>query len=147
MPRPTIPPESLLQMPTYALSLLGRDAHDRMAGWLPERLRLGHLAVLGSLVDNDARSQRELSELLGIHPSDMVSLVDDLAQRELVSRVTDPSDRRRNLVNLTPGGRKLVREATVQSRRIHREVLSGLSRDEQQSVRELLDRVLTAARR
>jgi MarR family transcriptional regulator, lower aerobic nicotinate degradation pathway regulator len=129
-------------MPTYALSLLGREAHDRMAGWLPEGLRLGHLAVLGALTEGEARTQRELSELLKIHPSDMVTLVDDLAKRELISRATDPADRRRNLITLTTSGRKLVRQATTQSRRIHRELLSALSRDEQKSVRELLDRAL-----
>jgi DNA-binding MarR family transcriptional regulator len=129
-------------MPTYALSLLGREAHDQMAAWLPQGLRLGHLAVLGALTEGDARTQRELAELLKIHPSDMVTLVDDLARRDLISRTTDPADRRRNLITLTTSGRKLVRQATAQSRRIHRELLSALSRDEQESVRELLDRAL-----
>jgi DNA-binding MarR family transcriptional regulator len=142
MPRPTTPPAALVEMPTYALSLLGREAHDRMAAWLPEGLRLGHLAVLGALTDADARAQRDLSELLKIHPSDMVTLVDDLARRELISRATDPADRRRNLITLTSPGRKLVRQATAQSRRIHREVLSALSRSQQESVRQLLDRAL-----
>ena len=129
-------------MPTYALSLLGREAHDQMAAWLPQGLRLGHLAVLGALTEGDARTQRELAELLKIHPSDMVTLVDDLARRDLISRTTDPADRRRNLITLTTSGRKLVRQATTQSRRIHRELLSVLSRDEQESVRQLLDRAL-----
>ena len=129
-------------MPTYALSLLGREAHDQMAAWLPQGLRLGHLAVLGALTEGGARTQRELSELLKIHPSDMVTLVDDLARRDLISRTTDPADRRRNLITLTTSGRKLVRQATTQSRRIHRELLSALSRDEQESVRQLLDRAL-----
>jgi DNA-binding MarR family transcriptional regulator len=144
MPRPTTPPATLLEMPTYALSLLGREAHDRMAAWLPDGLRLGHLAVLGALADSDARAQRELSELLRIHPSDMVSLIDDLAQRDLVSRSTDPADRRRNLISLTRAGRKLVHEATTASRRFHREVLAALSRDERESVRRLLDRAVLA---
>ena len=129
-------------MPTYALSLLGREAHDQMAAWLPQGLRLGHLAVLGALTEGGARTQRELSERLKIHPSDMVTLVDDLARRDLISRTTDPADRRRNLITLTTSGRKLVRQATTQSRRIHRELLSALSRDEQESVRQLLDRAL-----
>jgi DNA-binding MarR family transcriptional regulator len=129
-------------MPTYALSLLGREAHDRMAQWLPEGLRLGHLAVLGALTEGDARAQRELSAQLRIHPSDMVTLVDDLARRELISRTTDPADRRRNLIAVTVSGRKLVRQATTASRRIHRELLAGLSRPEQEQVQQLLDRAL-----
>jgi DNA-binding MarR family transcriptional regulator len=142
MPRPTTPPAPLLAMPTYALSLLGREAHDKMAAWLPDGLRLGHLAVLGALAESDARAQRELSELLRIHPSDMVSLVDDLADRELVARATDPADRRRNLISLTRSGKKLIRQASAASRWIHQEVLSALSHDEREMVQQLLDRAL-----
>lgn len=131
-------------MPTYALSLLGREAHDRLATWLPAGLRLGHLAVLGALEQGDGHAQRELSELLRIHPSDMVSLVDDLATRGLVSRTSDPADRRRNQIRLTPAGGKLLKAATVESRRIHRTLLAGLSREQQRDVQRLLDRALTA---
>lgn len=129
-------------MPTYALSLLGREAHDRMAAWLPDGLRLGHVAVLGALTEGEARAQRELSELLRIHPSDMVSLVDDLVTRGLVSRASDPADRRRNQIGLTPAGRKLVRAATVESRRVHRALLAAISSEERQTVQQLLERGL-----
>ena len=145
MPRPTEPPSSLVAMPTYALSLLGREAHDRMAAWLPEGLRLGHLAVLGALAEGEARAQRELAELLRIHPSDMVSLVEDLAQRELVSRTSDPADRRRNQISLTPAGRRLIRSATTESRRIHRRLFAALSTQERETLRLLLERALVGA--
>jgi MarR family transcriptional regulator, lower aerobic nicotinate degradation pathway regulator len=147
MPRPIRPPAPLIAMPTYALSLLGREAHDRMAAWLPAGLRLGHLAVLGALAEVAPRAQRELSELLGIHASDMVALVEDLEQRELISRSADPVDRRRNLVRLTPAGRKLVRQATAYSRRVHRELLAELSTEERDVVRDLMDRALAAGAR
>ena len=142
MPRPTNPPATLVAMPTYALSLLGREAHDRMAAWLPSGLRLGHLAVLGALAEGEARAQRELAELLKIHPSDMVTLVEDLSRREMVVRASDPADRRRNQLRLTRSGRRLVRQATIESRRIHRTLLANLSSGEQESVRQLLDRAL-----
>lgn len=145
MPRPTNPPATLMAMPTYALSLLGREAHDRMAASLPSGLRLGHLAVLGALAEGDARAQRELAELLKIHPSDMVTLVEDLSQRGLVVRASDPADRRRNQLRLTRGGRQLVKEATKESRRIHRTLLVNLSGNERESIRQLLDRALTPA--
>ena len=143
MPRPANPPPSLIAMPTYALSLLGREAHDQMAAWLPAGLRLGHLAVLGALIEGEARAQRELAELLQIHPSDMVAIVEELAKRELISRSSDPADRRRNQVRLTAAGRRLVRQATQASRRIHTNLLSALAPAERESVRQLLDRALT----
>lgn len=145
VPRPLTPPAALLQMPTYALSLLGREAHDRMAATLPAGLRLGHLAVLGALTDEAPRAQRALADLLRIHPSDMVAIVDDLAARRLVSREADPTDRRRNLVHPTPAARRLVRRATRDSARISAEVLSALNDDERQVVEQLLRRALAGA--
>jgi DNA-binding MarR family transcriptional regulator len=130
-------------MPTYALSLLGREAHDQMAAALPDGLRLGHLAVLGALADEAPRTQRALAETLRIHPSDVVTIVDDLVARDLASRETDPEDRRRNLVRPTTAGRQLVRRATRDSRRISRELLAALSADERKTVEELLLRALS----
>lgn len=144
MPRPLNPSPTLLRMPTYALSLLGREAHDRMAASLPQGLRLGHLAVMGVLADSEPLAQRELAERLRIHPSDMVEIVDDLASRELASRESDPGDRRRNLIRLTAAGRELVRRAVADSRRINAELLGALPADGRRAVEELLRRALEA---
>lgn len=144
MPRPLIPPPALLAMPTYALSLLGREAHDQMAAALPEGLRLGHLAVLGVLADDAPRSQRALAGVLGLHSSDVVGIVDDLAARGLAVRVTDPADRRRNLVRPTPAGRRLLRQSTRDSERISAGLLASLAADERRTVEDLLRRALAA---
>jgi DNA-binding MarR family transcriptional regulator len=132
-------------MPTYALSLLGREAHDRMAATLPRGLRLGHLAVLGALSDHAPRTQRSLADSLRIHPSDMVAIIDDLAARELVSRATDPADRRRNLVGLKPAGRRLVQKSTRDSERISAEILTGLPDNERRRLEQLLRQALSGA--
>jgi DNA-binding MarR family transcriptional regulator len=129
-------------MPTYALSLLGREAHDQMAASLPSGLRLGHLAVLGALNDEAPRTQRSLAETLKIHPSDITTIVDDLAARQMVSRDTDPIDRRRNLVDLLPAGRRLVRKATRESQRLTAKILVALSEEERAQVEELLRQAL-----
>lgn len=128
-------------MPTYALSLLGREAHDRMAETLQGGLRLGHLAVLGALVDEAPRTQRELAEQLRIHASDIVAIVDELVGQGLASRESDLRDRRRNLIRVTAVGRRLVRTATSDSRRISAELLAGLAAEE----RECLERLLLKA--
>lgn len=130
-------------MPTYALSLLGREARERMASALPEGLRLGHLAVLGALIDSAPRTQRQLSDLLAIHPSDLVSIVDDLVSHDLATRSTDPADRRRNLVHPMPAGRELVQRATRDSEQICRDLLAALSPAERETVNHLLSRALS----
>ncbi len=125
-------------MPTYAISLLGREARLRMAESLPDGLRLGHLAVLGALAEQSGQSQRALAELLVIHPTDVVGIIDDLLERKLVGREIDPTDRRRKLVHITARGRRLVTRATTASQRAMEEVLSTLPEGDRKTVVALL---------
>jgi DNA-binding MarR family transcriptional regulator len=129
-------------MPTYALSLLGREARSRMAETLPAGLRLGHLAVLGGLAEHSGQSQRSLAQALAIHPTDLVAIVDDLAERGLVSRDVDPEDRRRRLIRITAAGRRLVARATADSQRVLDDILAPLTTAERQTVARLLTAAL-----
>jgi DNA-binding MarR family transcriptional regulator len=129
-------------MPTYAISLLGHEARSLMAEALPDGLRLGHLAVLGALTEQSGQPQRALAELLAIHPTDIVGIIDDLLERNLVGRDIDPEDRRRKLVHITSRGRRLVARATTASERAMDEVLSALPESDRRSVVVLLRRAL-----
>jgi MarR family transcriptional regulator, lower aerobic nicotinate degradation pathway regulator len=129
-------------MPTYAISLLGREARSRMAETLPDGLRLGHLAVLGALAEQSGQSQRALAELLAIHPTDVVGIVEDLLARKLIGRDIDPTDRRRKLVHITARGRQLVDRATAASEEVMSQVLSALDGNDRDTVIALLRRAL-----
>jgi MarR family transcriptional regulator, lower aerobic nicotinate degradation pathway regulator len=142
MPRPQRAPFPLLAMPTYAISLLGRDARLRMAEALPDGLRLGHLAVLGALAEQSGQPQGALAEMLAIHPTDVVGIIDDLLERELVGRHIDPKDRRRKLVHITVRGRRLVTGATAASEEIMNQVLFALAEDNRKTVIALLRQAL-----
>ncbi len=73
--------------------------------------KIRHYSVL-AIAATDARpSQRELSEFLQLDPSQIVSLVDFLEKRGLVTREPDPRDRRANVVVATEEGRKTVQQA------------------------------------
>jgi MarR family transcriptional regulator, lower aerobic nicotinate degradation pathway regulator len=125
-------------MPTYAISLLGREARSRMAEALPDGLRLGHLAILGALAEQSGVSQGALAEMLAIHPTDVVGIIDDLLERSLVRRDIDPEDRRRKLVHITARGRRLVTRATAASEAAMAKVLSALSQNDRNTVVRLL---------
>jgi DNA-binding MarR family transcriptional regulator len=53
---------------------------------------------------------KELAELLYLHPSTLVGVVDRLEAKDLVERRTDPRDRRRLQLVLTTAGAKMVRK-------------------------------------
>ena len=64
--------------------------------------------ILSVVADREPVSQREVSDVIGLHPSDMVELVDTLESNGLVSRDRDPADRRRYHLMITPKGRKIL---------------------------------------
>jgi DNA-binding MarR family transcriptional regulator len=59
-----------------------------------------------------------------------------------ITREPDPNDRRGVLITLTPSGRSLIDEATVQHMANEHRILSGLTREEQRQLAGLLRKLL-----
>ncbi|WP_030694215.1 MarR family winged helix-turn-helix transcriptional regulator [Streptomyces globisporus] len=135
-------PPSLLDLSTYLLSRVGKTARGRLARRLSERgLRLWDMAVLAALADFGPHAQRDLVARLGVDPSDMAKVVEQLAAGGHVERDRDPRDRRRVLVTLTPAGRTLLAELDAEARAVQDEVLAPLDAEERRVLQELLLRV------
>lgn len=74
--------------------------------------------------------QRELSDCLEIGAPATVALVDRMERDGLVARCAVPGDRRRKAVVLTPNARRLLTTIEAAAGQLRREVMSGLTRDE-----------------
>lgn len=101
-------------------------------------LKARSYSVLLLTTDGSRPSQRELAEFLRLDPSQVVSLVDDLQSRGLVERRPDPADRRANVVVATEAGRQVAAAARETARRAEEQVHGQLTRDERQTLTELL---------
>jgi DNA-binding MarR family transcriptional regulator len=89
-------------------------------------------------------SQRELATVLGLDPSQVVLLVDELAAAGLVERQAAEADRRTRLVVPTTEGRR-VRDAAGQAADAAVETPLGLLGDaERDRLRDMLTRIWTA---
>lgn len=142
----TLPP-SLLELDAYLLSKIGKDARRRAAIRLAEReLRLWHLAVLAALDDFGPHVQRELAVRLGLDPSDVVKVLDELTARGHVERTRDPADRRRVQARLTPEGRVALAELLAEARTTDEDLLAPLDPAEREQLHGLLRRVLDHVR-
>ena len=90
-------------------------------------------------------SQRELATVLGLDPSQVVLLVDELAAAGLVERQAPEADRRTRLVVATAEGRR-VREAAGKAADTAVETpLQLLGSAERDRLRDMLTRIWTAA--
>lgn len=70
-----------------------------------------HFLLMRHLLQVEGRSQQALGEMLGIPPSRMVAVVDQLEALGLVERRANPSDRRARALHVTPAGRRLMGKA------------------------------------
>jgi DNA-binding MarR family transcriptional regulator len=94
------------------LSRIVRSALDEALA--PYDITFVHYEVLGHLsFGGEGRAQMgRLCRLLDVHPASMTNTIDRMAERGLVERASDPSDRRAVIVRLTAQGATLYDEAT-----------------------------------
>jgi MarR family transcriptional regulator, lower aerobic nicotinate degradation pathway regulator len=100
--------------------------------------RRWHFAVLVAL-QSGPESQATLSRRTGIYRSDMVAVINELADRGHVERAADPTDRRRNVITITKQGRRHLRRLDKLVAAIQDDLLAPLSQHE----RHELTRILT----
>ena len=136
-------PPSLLGLTTYLMSKAGKAARGRLAVRLAaDGLRMWHMAVLAALADFGPHAQRDLSARLGIDPSDVVKVLDELSAPGFVHRARDPADRRRVTVTITAGGQRELTRLTREARAIQDEILAPLDAAERAQLHDLLTRIL-----
>jgi DNA-binding MarR family transcriptional regulator len=137
-------PPSLLGITTFLLSKVGHLARRRLGVRLAGHgIRLWHVAVLSALADFGPSSQRDLGRRLGIDPSDLVGVLDDLESAGQLDRRRDPADRRRHVVSMTPAGRAALDAVTREADAVHDEMLAPLTAAERRQLHDLLLRVIT----
>jgi DNA-binding MarR family transcriptional regulator len=102
----------------------------------------GVLNVLGA---RDGAIQQELGSAMGIDPSTMVSLIDQLESAGLAKRRPHPQDRRARQVSITPKGRRVLQRARKLAIEAEDDVLEGLSATERRELLNLLRRALSSA--
>jgi DNA-binding MarR family transcriptional regulator len=119
----------------------GRAIRDLNRALQPYGLRSRHFTVLTVAAEAAGRSQRDLGELLGIDPSAVVAIVDDLARAGLVRRDPHPDDRRTRLVVATDAGRARLVEARALTRDLGDALQAGLTPAERAQLLDLLRRL------
>jgi MarR family transcriptional regulator, lower aerobic nicotinate degradation pathway regulator len=102
-------------------------------------------ALLNVLGPREGAIQQELGAAMGIDPSTMVSLIDELEGAGLAKRRPRATDRRAREVVITPKGRRVLEEARQLAMQMEDDVLRGLSGAERRQMLALLRRALDSA--
>jgi MarR family transcriptional regulator, lower aerobic nicotinate degradation pathway regulator len=125
---------------------LWRVSHTRTAEALESLgLTTALFALLNVLGIHEGAIQQELGAAMGIDPSTMVSLIDQLEAAGLAQRRPRPTDRRAREVAITPKGRQVLEQARRVAIEVEGDVLRGLSGAQRQQMVALLRRALDSA--
>ena len=140
----TTAPDPVLTSAGYLLMKAGTQFHAVIEALGAERISPAASSSCSRSPGRGPPSQLELSRRLNLDPTIIVGLLDELEERGLVTRVRDPADRRRHLLELTAAGRKLqpraAKSVAVPGARVPRAV----ERRRSQAARRLLLELMTS---
>jgi len=123
----------------FLLAQVGGLAAQRFAEHLrPLGLTPAHAGLLRAIAAEPGRSQRAVAAQLGLLPSKLVVLVDELEVDGLVERRRNADDRRNHALHLTAKGSKRMRDIGAVARAHSVALLTPLGSRDQQMLGELL---------
>ena len=126
----------------FLLAQIGAHAASKFGERL-EALKLTppQAGILGVLGRESGLSQQALADLLGMFPSRLVAVLDDMQRAGLVERRPHPSDRRVSALYLTPTGKKTLQAVGRAAKQHETEMCAALSHDEREILEKFLARI------
>ena len=121
-----------------ATSCVTASMHQHLAKW---KLTISQFGVLEALFHLGSMSQQALGRKILKSGGNITMVVDNLEKRRLVSRETDPRDRRCTRINLTPEGEVIIREIFPKHALVSEHVFSVLDETECQRLGSLLKKL------
>ena len=132
-------PAELVSSTIFLLKRLGMAAKEQSLGAFDDAgLHPYHHAILAVLDEGSRETQGAIADALGYDKGQLVGLLDELEDAGLVSRQRDQADRRRQIVQMTPAGRKTLEKLRRVAARVEDEFLSALSEKEREQFHALL---------
>src|SRR3982751_6888482 len=132
-------PEELTSSALFLLKRLGMSAKERSFDAYEEAgLHPYHHAILAVLDEGSRETQGAIADALGYDKGQLVGLLDELEDAGLVSRQRDQADRRRQIVQMTPAGRKMLDRLRRLSAGVENDFLVALNDKEREQFHALL---------
>jgi DNA-binding MarR family transcriptional regulator len=129
------------------LTFLLHAAADRMAADLDRAaVEIGlsdvrDWLVLAALDDGQLRTQLELSRMVCVDKTTLISVLDRLEQHQLIVRTVDPADRRVRIPQVTPAGRRIFAKFATARDTAEAQALDGIDPEQRTLLLDLLARI------
>ncbi|MDB5352032.1 MAG: Transcriptional regulator, MarR family [Planctomycetota bacterium] len=127
----------------FLLSQVGAHSSARFAERLePLGFKPAHAGILRVVRDADGLSQQALGEALGVFPSRLVGLIDEIEGKGLIERRNSPADRRAYALYLTAAGRDALQAVGETSREHQASICAAMSDEERAQLADMLRRIV-----
>ena len=97
--------------------------------------------VLAALDDGQQRTQLELSRVVCVDKTTLITVLDRLEKQELIVRTVDPSDRRVRIPQITDQGRRVYATFATARDAAEARALEGVSADDRALLMDVLGRI------
>jgi DNA-binding MarR family transcriptional regulator len=132
-------PDELVASPLFLLKRLGMAAKEHSIGaYEAVGIHPYHYAILTLLDEGGRDTQGSIADALGYDRGQLVGLLDEMEEGGLVERRRDPEDRRRQIVQMTPVGKKTLGKLRTLTRRLDDEFLAPLDEEQRRELQQLL---------
>lgn len=139
-------PARLRALPSWLLTQTSLRARRLVSDALDTAGASRHyFSMLAALEEFGPANQAALGRRLGIDPSDMVPLVNELEGMKLIRRTADPTDRRRNVITISAAGTRRLEKLDRLLSEAQDELLEPLMARERRQLVQLLTRVIDDA--
>jgi DNA-binding MarR family transcriptional regulator len=127
----------------FLLSQVGAHGAMRFAERIaPLKIKPCHSGILRILATGSGLTQQALCNLLGMFPSRLVGLLDELQKLKLIERRESPSDRRTYALHLTKAGRDMLSEIGRLAHQHQDDLCTSLNEKERALLAEFLNRIV-----
>jgi DNA-binding MarR family transcriptional regulator len=100
--------------------------------------------ILLILATQGEYNQNILGQEMNIDKASMVKFIDGLEKLGYIKRTVDPNDRRAKFLTLTVDGKKIQKRFLKIHQDLERQIFKDFSRNEQDTLRELMPKVLAS---
>jgi DNA-binding MarR family transcriptional regulator len=126
----------------FLLAQVGAHAAAKFAERLePLKLVPAHAGILRAINGESGISQQKLAKLLGMFPSRLVLVLDEMEKSDFLERKASPSDRRTYALHLTAKGRDKLQAIGRIAGEHQDNLCTALSATEQEALKKLLSQI------
>ena len=138
---PQLLPSNSLGFLIVDCARLFRQEFERIVVDAGIELTPGELRALAHVARFEGSRQAVLADRMGVEPMTLSAYLDRLEARGLVTRATDPHDRRAKAVHTTEAASRIFEETRPLAVAVYDRITSGFSESEREQALDLLGRM------